>query len=141
MNIEKLTRIKAALSHVIELAEKATPTPYGIEQTNNRNWVGPMRSDGSVKIREVIVSLDREGLKPESLVKNDNNASYIAHACNLGAPMAKSLLLAIEILFKMCFFNGIEYYHWCDNDGEGCSACCAAFDSLNTIITSFADEL
>ena len=58
-------------------APKHTPGPWGVEQTSTRNWVGPMRQDG-IKVAAVVCCTDREGLKAESIERNDADARLIA---------------------------------------------------------------
>jgi hypothetical protein len=60
---------------------KFTPGPWGIEQTNDTNWIGPLRADG--KVAFVVADTDREGLKPEALERNDANAHLLAAAPDL----------------------------------------------------------
>lgn len=79
INQTKLTAVKVALQRTIELSEKATPGPW-----EARCDVGLWSVDGQV-----------EGIADFVL---QENASYIAHACNLGAPTAKALLGVIEDL-------------------------------------------
>lgn len=60
-----------------------TPGPWGIEQTNNCNWIGPMRRAPSRKVKELVVHTDREGLTIDALAKSDANARLIAAAPDL----------------------------------------------------------
>lgn len=69
---------------------KHTPGPWGIEQTDTANWIGPMRPDG-VKIAEIVADTDRDGLTDEAMERNDANARLIA--------AAPELLEALEVLF------------------------------------------
>lgn len=77
-----LTKLKAALRLTIELAEKATPGPWEPIQE-----MGMWTVDGPTT-----------GISDFS---TESDASYIAQACNLGAPMAKALLDEIEWLERM----------------------------------------
>ena len=61
---------------------KWTPGKWGVEQTPERNWIGPMRSDGR-KINEIVCSTDREGLREDAVAENDANARLIAAAPEL----------------------------------------------------------
>ena len=59
---------------------KWTPGPWGIERTDNRNWVGPMRTSGDGKIKIIVVDTIRDGLTDEARERNDANAHLISHA-------------------------------------------------------------
>lgn len=72
MNAEQIAEIEAR-------ANAATGGPWGIERTDMRNWIGPMRRSGT-KVAAIIVNIDRVGLVPEALSRNDNNSDFIAHA-------------------------------------------------------------
>ena len=67
-----------------------TPLPWGIEQTNRRNWIGPMRTDGA-KVSEIVTSTDREGLIDSSKDRNDANAALIVRAVNCHHEMLEAL--------------------------------------------------
>lgn len=59
-----------------------TRGPWGIEWTDERAWIGPMRMhDG--KISRVVTSTERAGLVPESLAEKDANARLISAAPEL----------------------------------------------------------
>jgi hypothetical protein len=58
-----------------------TPGPWRVEQTSANNWIGPGRPSG--KVENVVCSIDRNGLKPEALARNDANARLIAAAPEL----------------------------------------------------------
>lgn len=70
-----------------------TREPWGIEQTEATNWIGPLRVDGK-KIDEVVCHIERDGLAPDSLARNDANARLIAAAPELleGCKMMLSFL-------------------------------------------------
>lgn len=57
---------------------KYTPAPWGVEQTEDTNWVGPLRADG--KCHTIVCYTDREGLKDSAREINDANAHLIAAA-------------------------------------------------------------
>lgn len=55
---------------------KWTAVEWGVEQTQDTNWIGPLCADG--KIAQAIFSNEREGLKPECLEANDAVAYLVA---------------------------------------------------------------
>jgi hypothetical protein len=61
---------------------KHTPGPWGIEQTENHNWIGPLRNK-SHKVWEIVCSTERGPLKPDALERSDANAHLIAAAPDL----------------------------------------------------------
>lgn len=77
----KLENIKTALRLVIEQSEKA----------NNGIYV----ASGFIVVAHTDTS--SEGI---AQTYNKFNSEYIATACNMGAPMAKALLIAIDIKEK-----------------------------------------
>lgn len=60
---------------------KHTPGPWGIEQTDDTNWIGPLRVDG--KINEIVASTDRKGLRDDIRSVNDANALLMAASPDL----------------------------------------------------------
>lgn len=67
-----------------------TPGPWGIEQTKDMLWVGPLRPDGR-KVDAVVVGLNIDAdLKPEAALRQYRNARLIA--------AAPALLEACELL-------------------------------------------
>lgn len=70
-----------------------TPTPWGIERTEDANWIGPLR-EGSHKIKHIIAHTDRGDLKPEYVALNDANADFVVRAVNF----YDGLRLALEII-------------------------------------------
>lgn len=76
----------------------AQPTqgPWGIEQTDENNWIGPMRPDGR-KVSEIVCHTDREGLNVSALNRNDANARLIAAAPDLLAA-CKRLEAVVEMV-------------------------------------------
>lgn len=59
-----------------------TPGPWGVEQTETTNWIGPMRRHGK-KVAQIVASTNRKDLKPEYLVRNDADAVLLARAPSL----------------------------------------------------------
>jgi hypothetical protein len=57
-----------------------TPAPWGIEQTDTTNWIGPLRADG--KTAMLVCETDREGLRADALVRNDADARRIVACVN-----------------------------------------------------------
>lgn len=80
------------------MSDKHTPGPWGVEQTGDTNWIGPLRGNG--KVAEIVCSTDREGLKRSALERNDANAHLIAAAPD----MLDTLRAAREFIT-----NGIEF--------------------------------
>lgn len=66
---------------------KHTPGPWGIEETNGTNWIGPMRKSGDGKIAEIVCDTDRDRLTPEAIERSDANARLIAAAPELLAAL------------------------------------------------------
>jgi hypothetical protein len=58
-----------------------TPGPWGVEQTLEHNWIGPMRHNG--KVDQIVCHTEREGLKDSIIARNDANAQLIASAPDL----------------------------------------------------------
>ena len=93
---EKLERIKAALRLTVELSDKATKMPWAVIGGNRIvavNVPHPFAPETPYRLGETFLST--AGIPnhiPES------NASYIAQACNMGAPTAKAMLEAIEVI-------------------------------------------
>jgi hypothetical protein len=67
------------LSEIEKRCNAATAGPWGVEKTDIRNWIGPMRDDGH-KISTIVTSTDRENLRMMALYRNDSNAQFIAAA-------------------------------------------------------------
>ena len=58
---------------------KNTPGPWGIEQTTNRGYVGPLSADG--KLKHVVTYIGTgEQLSPESLAERQANLQLLAAA-------------------------------------------------------------
>lgn len=115
MNTDKLTRIKAALRLTVELAEKATPRPWKV----------------GIRGCEYHIETDAFGWLTTDLGNSEgthDDAHYIAHACNMGAPMAKALLVAIDAYESMLKSNILDLV-------DKTSYC------LTSIINSFPDEV
>jgi hypothetical protein len=129
----KLNLIKNALRESIEMANKATPQPWGTQQANAliycKKWV-----IGSMECHEM---LDEDScIVPYEEAKA--NATFIAHARTMTPLACKALLTAIEGLE---FMNCDPQYGWelCDNDGRGCPACEAALKILESITSEWPD--
>jgi len=73
-----------------------TPGPWGIEQTPERNWIGSLRSDG--KVKEIVCSTDREGLRADVIANNDVNARLIAAAPELVEALREARDCVLECL-------------------------------------------
>lgn len=73
--------------------QQHTPGPWGIEQTANTNWIGPLRPDGKV---HAIVSSTETGrnLSISARHRNDANANLIAASPDLLAEL-KGLVACI----------------------------------------------
>lgn len=72
VDVQELRRLVAA----------GTPGPWGVEQTEDANWVGPMRACGDGKVERIVVHTDRGGLRPDVLARNDANAAAVAALVN-----------------------------------------------------------
>lgn len=61
---------------------KHTPVPWGIEQTEGRNWIGPMRpNDG--KVDRIVFWNDRGGeVKPNVAAQRDADAAHVVRCVN-----------------------------------------------------------
>lgn len=59
---------------------KHTPGPWGIEQTDDTNWIGFMRPHDPKKVELIVCTTSRDSLTDEALAKNDANARLIAAA-------------------------------------------------------------
>lgn len=65
------------------MSSKHTPGPWGIEQTDDTNWIGFMRPDGR-KVELIVCTTSRDNFfKPETQEQNDANARLIAAAPEL----------------------------------------------------------
>ncbi|MDZ5813883.1 hypothetical protein U4I65_02380 [Stenotrophomonas maltophilia] len=65
------------------MSSKHTPGPWGIEQTDDTNWIGFMRPDGR-KVELIVCTTQRDNFfKPDVQDKNDANARLIAAAPEL----------------------------------------------------------
>lgn len=83
-----------------------TPGPWGIEQTRDMLWVGPMRADGH-KVDSVVVGLniDRE-LTPVAALRQLYHARLIAAAPDLASELA-ALVTAVRFADPPRMFNGV----------------------------------
>ena len=91
MNTDKLTIIKTALQITIGLSEKAIQTPY---------FVGEDDAEDTPHINSGLALVDTGRIEdwPVARLCEWPTANYIAHTCNLGASMAKALLVCISNL-------------------------------------------
>ncbi|HHA2880671.1 hypothetical protein [Stenotrophomonas maltophilia] len=81
------------------MSSKHTPGPWGIEQTDDTNWIGFMRPDGK-KVELIVCTTSRDNFfKPETQERNDANARLIAAAPELLAALVKAERLFREIGF------------------------------------------
>lgn len=64
------------------MSTKHTPTPWGIEETTNTLYVGPLRRDGSGKIAEIVYSEVLFGISDEAHARHMANAEAICAAMN-----------------------------------------------------------
>lgn len=125
--IEQLSRIRAKCVELLEIASKRTPGKWGVEQTENTNWVGPMRPRGP-KINEIVVSTDRENLVPETILRNDNNARFIASCAGPAESGWKATIAAID------FGAHVE--------PDGSIVCkCNGCKMISSIISAWPEEL
>lgn len=60
-----------------------TPGPWGIERTDDTNWIGFMRPHDPNKIELIVCTTSRESLTDEALARNDANAQLISAAPDL----------------------------------------------------------
>jgi hypothetical protein len=84
----------------------ATPGPWGVEQTDDTNWVGPLRRSGDGKVFGVVCSTDREGLQPNVRRRHDANARLIAAAPELRQALLEVVgdSYALEAYTPVCRF-------------------------------------
>lgn len=59
-----------------------TPTPWGIEDTGDNLWIGPLRKDGSGKIAVIVFHICMEGIPDEHKACDRANAAYIVSCVN-----------------------------------------------------------
>lgn len=78
-----------------------TPTPWGIEHTPDRIWLGPMRPDG-VKVAEVINFWDTSASYRKDVVeRREADVAFIVLACNSFDALTeanKKLVAALEYI-------------------------------------------
>lgn len=83
-----------ALAHRGIVMSKHTPGPWGIEQTDDTNWIGFMRPDGK-KVELIVCTTSRDNFfKPETQEQNDANARLIA--------ASPELLRALQAVVNDC---------------------------------------
>lgn len=66
---------------------KHTEGPWGIEQTSDKNWIGPLRQSGDGKIDSIVCSTERGSLTEAAQMSSDANAELIAAAPDLLAAL------------------------------------------------------
>lgn len=69
---------EAELAEWEALCEKATPGPWGVEETDTYFWVGPLRKDGSGKAAELVAGYNIEGVKESWYEQQCHNAFFHA---------------------------------------------------------------
>lgn len=75
------------MSHI----SKRTQGPWGIEQSTNTLWIGPMRADGK-KVADVVVAVDYDQTyTEESLTIRRANAALIAAAPSLAEALREAI--------------------------------------------------
>lgn len=93
---EHLNRIVAKCRELLAIAEKRTPGKWGIEQTKNNNWIGPMRKNGDGKISIIVCETDRDGLRAECIKENDADALFVASCAGPAESGWRATIAAIE---------------------------------------------
>lgn len=81
---------------------KHTPGPWGIEQTDDTNWIGFMSPDAR-KAELIVCTTDRCSLTNEALERNDANARLIAAAPDLVIELRQAIIqmeMAAECIEK-----------------------------------------
>lgn len=74
--------------------ENVTPWPWGIEQTDDRNWIGFMRPDGR-KVELIVCHTDRYSFTKEARERSDADARLIA--------AAPELLEALDLMVRSAY--------------------------------------
>jgi len=103
---------------------KHTPGPWGIEQTPEHNWIGPMRRNGE-KVDQIVCHTERKGLKDSIVARNDANAALIASAPDL-LKENDQLKARLDAIKSRNVLNAIVTY--CEKCGhsiteDGCAFC------------------
>ncbi len=60
-----------------------TPLPWGIEDTGDHLWVGPLRRDGSGKVADIVFGVDILGHTLASKLAHRKDVRFIVAACNV----------------------------------------------------------
>ncbi|PJL51459.1 hypothetical protein B9Y74_05540 [Stenotrophomonas maltophilia] len=81
---------------------KHTPGPWGIERTDDTNWIGFMRPHDPKKVELIVCTTSRELLTDEALARNDANARLIAAAPDLLAALQVAELALRERGLRAC---------------------------------------
>ena len=78
-----------------------TPGPWGVEHTDEKLWVGPMRAEGG-KVADVVAPIEwGRDYRPDFLSKQEANAHLIASAPDLlQATVALYSLLATDARYE-----------------------------------------
>jgi len=120
----KIEPVKANMRLVVELEFRSTPKPWIHDLS-----LGTLGDIITKDTDAVAQCQERVELAGDNVRKNEQrnfNAAYIAHAANLGAPMAKALLAAIEVL--------PDYGCKCEPEEEEAHEvkclCCKAMDEI-----------
>ena len=134
MNQTKLNLIKSALRESIEIANRATPQPWGTQQANAliycRKWV-----IGSMECHKM---LDKDScIVPYEEAKA--NATFIAHARTMTPLACKALLTAIEGLEQIITYGNQAPAHSHGICPYGCDTPSIAETALSSITSEWPD--
>lgn len=90
-NFEQHRNIFGERKIMTEPKQKHTELPWGIEETPDTLWIGPMREGGS-KVSEIVFDIDFDHeYRSESLEERKANAEFIVHACNNHEKLVEAL--------------------------------------------------
>ncbi|WP_262219722.1 hypothetical protein [Stenotrophomonas maltophilia] len=82
---------------------KHTPGPWGIERTDDTNWIGFMRPNDPKKVELIVCTTSRESLTDEALARNDADARLIA-----AAPELLEAVVALETLLSPLAYDSTQ---------------------------------
>jgi hypothetical protein len=99
---------------------QSTPTPWGIEETTQTIYVGPLRRDGSGKIADIVCYFPIFAIKDEALKRHRANADLIVEAVNSHAAHATAIHqqseelhalgeLAEKVVIEATAYSDIEF--------------------------------